>query len=228
MIQFNLLPDVKLQYVKAQRIKRTVVGSALIATAATFMLFLLLFLTVHLVQKKSMNDLNGDIKKYSSELKQTKDLNKILTIQNQLSSLGGLHDQKAVASRMFGLMQQVTPADVTINELNTDYAEGTISITGQAQGLNRVNTFADTLKFATFTTPESQQEKAFSDVVLSQFSRGESDTTYTITTAFNQALFSSASDITLTVPKTVTTRSVVEQPAAIFKAATDTNTQTSR
>ncbi len=226
MIQFNLLPDVKLEYVKAQRMKRTVITASLITTAASFGIFLLLALTVYVVQRKSLSDLNGDIKQYSTELKNTKDLNKILTIQNQLGALGGLHDRKAVVSRNFSLMQQVTPADVTINELTTDYEQGTIVITGQAPGLNRVNTFTDTLKFATFVTPETQQEKAFSNVVLSQFNRNATDTTYTITTSFNPALFSSVDQITLNVPRTITTRSVVEQPASLFQAPADGNTNT--
>ncbi len=229
MIQFNLLPDVKLEYVKAQRTKRTVVGGALIATGATFALFLLLFLTVHVVQKKSMNDLDKDIKEYSAELKGTKDLDKILTIQSQLGSLSPLHDQKAVSSRIFSLMQQVTPASVTINELTMDYAQGTINITGQAPGLNWVNTFADTLKFSTFTTPETQSQKAFTEVVMSQFSRNTTDTTYTLTAKLNATLFSSAGDITLNVPKTETTRSIVEQPKPIFRASeAETNNKADR
>lgn len=217
MIQFNLLPDVKLEFVKAQRTKRTVITSAFIATAASLGLFLLLFLTVHVIQKTSLSNLNSDIKKYSTELKQTPDLNKILTIQNQLSVLDGMHDDKSVSSRAFGFMQQVTPADITISELATDYALGTISITGQAASLDKVNTFTDTLKFATFTTAQAQKQKAFPNVVLSQFSRNEKDATYTITTGFAPALFSNADNISLEIPKTVTTRSVVEQPTDIFK-----------
>ncbi|HSH55222.1 MAG TPA: hypothetical protein VK983_00185 [Candidatus Limnocylindrales bacterium] len=231
MIQFNLLPDVKLEYAKAQRTKRTVIGAAAVATAASFGIFLLLFLTVHVVQRKSISDLNGDIKQYSQELKDTKDLNKILTIQNQLASVNGLHDKKAVASRVFDLTQQVTPADVTINELEADYIQNTISITGQAPALQRVNTFTDTLKFATFTTKQnSKAEKVFSNVVLSQFSRTDQDTTYTITASFSPELFSNAADISLTVPANkVTTRSVVEQPSSLFKApAETTNTTTNR
>lgn len=229
MIQFNLLPDVKLEYVKAQRTKRMVVSSALIATAASFALFLLLFLTVHVVQEKSLADLDKDIKKYSIELKQTPDLNKILTIQNQLGELNKLHDEKLIGSRAFTIMQQLTPADVTISEFTADYEQGVITITGQAPALTKVNTFTDTLKFATFSTKEIQQEKAFSQVVLTQFSRSEKDVTYSITTGFNPALFSGLNEIALNVPKTVTTRSVVQQPTDIFKKApAETNGQEPR
>lgn len=228
MIQFNLLPDVKLEYAKAQRTKRTVMGMALIATAASFTLFALLFLTVHVVQKNSISDLDKDIKKYSTELRDTPDLNKILTIQNQLGSIGGLHENKVVASRATIIMQQVTPATVTISTLLMDYEQGILTVSGETDGLDKVNTFIDSLKFATFDTKDERGQKPFTKVVLSQFSRDEEGTSYTITAAIDPELFSGRNDIELTVPKTPTTRSVLEQPTGIFKQTDSTNTQGTR
>lgn len=225
MIQFNLLPDVKIEFVKAQRTKRLVMGSAMIATATTFVIFLLLFLTVQGIQKKSISDLNADIKKNSDELKNTPDLNKILTIQSQLASLSDLHDQKIVASRMFNMMQQVTPIDVTISEHDVDFTANTMTITGETLTLDRVNTFIDTLKFAKFSSG-GEQKSAFTNVVLSQFGRNETGTTYTITLSFDQDLFKVDQNPTLVVPKTITTRSVIEQPTDIFKKTTGPTSST--
>ena len=94
MIQFNLLPDVKLEYVKAQRTKSTVISASFIAAGSAFAIFLLLFLIVNVVQRKSTSDLNKDIKKYHSQLTSTPDLAKIVTIQSQLKALPGLHEAK--------------------------------------------------------------------------------------------------------------------------------------
>lgn len=224
MIQFNLLPDVKLEYVKAQRTKRLVMSFAVIATVSSFVLFLLLFIAVHGVQKKGMGDLDSDIKKYSNELKAIPDLDKILTIQNQVGSLDGLHDNKVVASRIFGLVQQTTPADVTISDYGIDFTADTMTISGGAPSLDKVNTYVDTLKFATFTKDGASDAKAFSNVVLSQFGRSDVGTTYSVTLSYDPALFSSEQEIRLVIPRgTVTTRSVVEQPAALFQSVDTTN-----
>jgi Tfp pilus assembly protein PilN len=226
MIQFNLLPDVKVEFVKAQRTKRLVVGVALIATASSFVIFLLLFIAVNGVQKKSLSDVDGDIKQYSSELKSTTDLNKILTIQSQLGSLNKLHPAKFVSSRIFNIMQQTTPADVTISTDSVDFTANTMTITGAAQSLDRVNTFVDTLKFTSFVHKDNTQSKAFSDVVLAQFGRDDKGSSYTITLNVDPMLFSSSEDGTVIVPKTVTTRSVLNQPTDIFKKATTSNNAT--
>src|SRR5215467_2991209 len=100
MIQFNLLPDVKIQYLKAQRQKHLVVFISTIAIIAAIALFAFLVTFVDVLQKKNLSDLNADIQTNSNQLKSTPDLSKILTVQNQLKALPGLHDQKAVATRL--------------------------------------------------------------------------------------------------------------------------------
>lgn len=217
MIQFNLLPDVKIEFVRAQRTKRLVMGSAVIATASALALFLLLLVAVQGVQKQNLKDLNGDIQKYSSDLKSTPDINKILTIQNQLATLNGLHDQKVVASRIFDVMQQTTPLDVTISDHIVDFTADSMSITGSALSLDRVNTFVDTLKFTKFVHNDGTSTNAFSKVVMSQFGRDDKGSTYTVTLNFDPLIFSINEKGTIVVPKTVTTRSIVDQPTDIFK-----------
>lgn len=217
MIQFNLLPDVKIEYVRAQRTKRLVMGTAVIATLSTFALFLLLLIAVQGVQKQNIKSLNSDIKKYSSELESTPDLNKILTIQNQLAALNNLHNKKVVASRIFDVMQRTTPVEVTISDHLVDFTANKMSITGAAVSLDRVNTFVDTLKFTKFVHNDNSSSNAFSSVVLSQFGRDDKGSTYTITLAFDPGIFAIAEKGTVVVPTTVTTRSILGQPTDIFK-----------
>jgi len=217
MLQLNLLPDVKIEYIKTQRTKRLVFGTALIAMLAAGTVTLLLALVVYGVQKKNMNDLSSDVQKYSGQLKQTPDLNKILTIQDQLGALTGLHDQKVIASRVFLLAQQATPQGVTVSDFTTDFQANTISISGAASALDRVNTFTDTLKYANFDAGVGKTIHPFSNIVLSQFGRSENATTYTIALSFDPTVFSVKSTYNLIVPKQNTTDSVTGQPAEIFK-----------
>jgi hypothetical protein len=166
-----------------------------------------------------MSKLNDSISQKSSELKSTPDLNKILTIQNQLKALPDLHSQKIIASRVFAVAQQTTPPGVTISDFATDFTSNTMVITGAAQTLDRVNTFADTLKFATYSDGK-QSIKPFTSVVLAQFGRSEQSTTFSIDLNIDPALFAIKSTYNLTVPKQVTSVSVTDQPTEIFKQTT--------
>ncbi|MCA9326911.1 hypothetical protein KDA14_00095, partial [Candidatus Saccharibacteria bacterium] len=167
MVQFNLLPDVKLEFVKARRTKymMTFVSVVVGAVALAVLLFALFY--VNVVQRKSLNDLNKDIKSYSTELKNVEDLSKILTVQNQLNTLTSLHDKKPVSSRMFGYLTQLTPNQLSLTKLSVNFDESTMSISGTAPTLDPVYVFTDTLKSAQYTVEGSDtSSKPFSEVVL--------------------------------------------------------------
>ena len=222
MIQFNLLPDVKLQYIKAERQKHLVVSISAVASVAAVTLLVVLLLIVDVWQKKSMSDLDHDISTASTQLQNTPALDKILTVQNQLNALSTLHNQKPVVSRLFGYLQQVTPAAVDIATLNIDYSQNALTITGTAKTIDDVNTFADTLKYATYGDASSSatQTNAFSSVVLSSFSRSDKSATYTINANFDPTIFSETSNVILTVPKKITTRSILDQPSIFNNTST--------
>ena len=218
MIQLNLLPDVKLQYLKVRRTQRLVISISMLLIATSLVIFVLLIGTVDVFQKKNLSDLNRDINTYKHQLQTTPNLNKILTVQNQLQVLTSLHDQKPAASRLFGFLQQMTPSDASISQINIDYTQNTISVTGNANSLDVVNAFTDTLKFTTYKKTDGTSANAFSAVVLSQFSRSSSGATYTITASFDPTIFNSANNTSLTVPNIISTRSIVEQPTDLFQS----------
>lgn len=218
MIQFNLLPTVKLDYIKAHRSKQTTLVVAIAVGLSALAICILLFLVVNVVQKKHLSDLNKDIQTYSTQLQNTQDLEKVLTVQNQLNSLTSLHDAKPVASRLAGYLSQVTPAQASISSLKLDFSAHTIIMDGTADQLSSVNKYVDTLKFTTFTTKdETKKGNAFSNVVLSGFSRGEK-TTYSLSLSFDPAIFDGNQEVTLTVPRIITTRSETEKPSALFQS----------
>jgi Tfp pilus assembly protein PilN len=204
MIQFNLLPDVKQEFVKARRTKRLVTLTSIGVSGLAVFILLLMLVTVDVVQKKSMHDLNSDIAKYSSQLKAAPDLNKMLTVQNQLNTLTDLHDKKVVTSRLFGYISQITPAQATISNLSVDFTANTVTLTGEAPSIAVVNAYTDTLKATTYTTDTdgSHATQAFSDVVLASFGRDSKGATYNITFTFDPVIFSSGNNVKLSVPST--------------------------
>lgn len=217
MIQFNLLPDVKIAYLKTQRTKRTVILSSVIAAVVFLVILGLLFVSVQVVQKKTLKDVSKDIEKEMSALTATQDLDKILTIQNQLSSLPGLHDKKPIASRLFDYIVVVTPTNAKINKLDVDFSTNTISIAGTADSLSTINRFADSIKFATYKTASVSDVKPFSNVVTTPTLDATNKPSYIITFNFDVNLFSNTEQPTLSVPTIISNRSATEKPTNIFK-----------
>lgn len=213
MIQFNLLPDVKLAYIRTKQRKRlvTVISSSVIAVSLAVVV--LLFVFVNIAQKQHLNALSKDIDSQVKELQDTPNLSSILTVQNQLTVLPGLHDDKPVASRLFKYLSQVTPTETSISKLDIDFEAYTMKITGSSGSLNDINKLVDTLKFTEFSIgEETDVQRAFADVVLSSFGRTETAANFAIDLNFDPAIFDSADDIKLVVPETITTRSETEKP----------------
>lgn len=218
MIQFNLLPDIKIQYLKAKRQKHLVLFGSAVVMIASVTVLILLASYVFGVQKKSISDLTSDIETASEELQSTPDLNKILTVQNQLNVLPGLHNEKPVANRVFNYLNQATPVEASIARMEVDFAGSTMSLTGSANSLETINKFVDTLKFTNFTTSNNKESKpAFSDVVLATFGRDSDGANYTIDLSFDPEIFSEVVNVKLSVPNIITTRSEVEQPDVLFE-----------
>ncbi len=217
MIQFNLLPDVKLDYVKTRRTKRIAAMVAGSVAAGSLTILILLFIAVNVVQKARLNSLNNSIKEQTQTLKNTPNLNKILTVQNQLNSLGGLHAQKPQVIRLNGYLQQLTPAAASIAELQIDFSTTTVTLSGSANNLATVNKFVDTFKFTSFKYDTGEgvttAGQAYKDVVLSTFSVAKDNkASYQITFLYDPVIFDSSKTLTLVVPNTVTTRSATDKP----------------
>ncbi len=218
MIQFNLLPDVKLEHIKARRTKRFVILFSSCATGVLLAVVILLFTAVNVFQKTHLNDLNTDIKKYTSELENTPDITKVLTVQNQLNNIPALHDTKPVASRLFPYLTQITPDKLSVASVDISFETQTISIKGAADAISTINKFADTLKFTKYTASiDLVETKAFSNVVLSSFGKAETGATYSIDFKFDPTIFDSLREIKLVVPNIVTTRSETEKPTDLFQ-----------
>lgn len=215
-VQFNLLPDVKLEFNRQQRTKRLVYLASGLSVVIALALFIISFASVNILQKKLLSDANGNIISYSNKLKNIPNLDKVLTIQNQLNSLPGLHQKKHVVSRLFDYLPQVMPANVHVGKLNMDTTANTITIIGTADTIESVNKFVDTLKFTTFIVGQDQStsKSAFLSVVLTKVDRNDKGASYTIDTSFDPALFDASQNVSLVVPNETTTRSILNTPDA--------------
>ena len=228
MIQINLLPNVKTKYIKTEHTKHLVLLSTIIISIAALALIIVMGAIVYGVQNVRLNSLSSDIKTNSAKLQQTNQLDKILTIQNQLNSLPSLHSQKPVTTRLFAFLQEITPNDVQISGFTIDFSASTIDIQGTAPSLDAINQFVDTLKFTEYTTDQNQNKtSAFSNVVLTDFSRDSSGASYTIDMNFDPTIFSSQNNVvTMSVPSITSTRSEIDVPNSLFNSQPDDNNNT--
>ena len=228
-VQFNLLPDVKLKYIKTERTRKSVISLSVIVSVVSFAIFLILFLTVNVVQKAQLSSAKAEVDKASKKLQENKELAPAVTVQNQLDSLVTLHQGKHISSRIFTYLPQVTPTSVNISGLTMDFATNSMTITGTADNHQSVNKFIDTLKYTTYKVGNEGAQKAFTSVIESNFGIGSGNVTYGLNVQFDPKLF--ANDILdgsgkaqapmLSVPSLTTTRSNPGTTGPIFTQPPD-------
>lgn len=218
-LEFNLLPDVKMAYVKAARTRSLVIMTSALVSAGALALLIIVFFGVDIVQKSQLTKADKSIASYTSQLKAIPNVNKIVTVQNQLQSLVGLHQAKHISSRLFTYLPAVTPTKAHVNSIKLDLSASTMEINGTADSHQTINTFIDTLKFTKYKVgSDSSTKSAFPSVLEAAFSLDSNQTSasYTINATFDPVLFSNPADgqtATLVVPNLTSTRSVVEDPA---------------
>lgn len=217
-IQFNLLPDVKQRYIDAQRSRKTVTAIAVLVSAATVVVFVTMLSIVYGVNKLQLSSADNGIKNYEQQLNKIPDLNKILTVQNQLASLTGLHQNKHVSSRLFDYLTQITPTQVNMGRMQIDFAANTMQISGTADSQKTVNIFIDTLKFTTYKIDgKDTAKKAFPSVIESSFGLDQKGANYSLSVQFDPALFINSQNTSLNVPADLaTTRSVIDDPSNVL------------
>lgn len=189
-VQFNLLPDIKLQYVKSQQTRNKVISLAVLAGSVALGIFLILLIFTAVIQKKQLSDADKQIAAQTADIKSIDGIEKVLTVQNQLTTLSGLHQNKHISSRIFGYLSQLTPPNVSLGRLSLDFSTNTLVLEGTANSQATVNTFIDTLKFTKYqigSTDSSHQ--AFPSVVESSFSIIPPKVSYALNVQFDPKLF---------------------------------------
>jgi len=222
MIALNLLPDVKKQFLKAQKLRNTIFTISLIVCASAVGAVIIGFVVVGGMRYQiSKND--ARLSELQQEFKGIENLSQILTIRNQANALPGLHAQKPVADRLFPLVELSTPSDVSLGEVTVDFEEGTIEITGITDDFQSMNVYVDTLKNTTFTAvskdvpqdsqtnTEPESKVIFSEIITEQ-GVSETGVGFTVTMNFDSGIFNSESTVSFSVPDKETTQSVRNSP----------------
>jgi len=176
MIQINLLPDVKREYLNSQQTKHVVIIGAVASSVFALAIVTMLFVYVRILQPQHRANLQKDIDKSLRELKSDNNAVKVVTVQGALEQLPALQDKKMMSSYLFNYFNSFTPQGVTYNDVKFDSAAGTLVLTGTTSSYERANTLANNLKSAKFTYTDNDAEQTitpFSSIVFNGLSRQE-------------------------------------------------------
>ena len=148
MIEINLLPNVKRELLKTRAMRNRVisisflVGGASIAAVVVLALILGSQIAAEAVQ-------NGVIKDRNDKLMAVEDLNKVVTIQNQLTKINEQHSGKKINSRILDVVtavNPVTPNNVSFSDIKVNPESKTITLEGSAvNGYSALETLKKTI-----------------------------------------------------------------------------------
>jgi len=151
VIEINLIPDVKRELLRAQRMRAAVISASIITSIIAGGVVVMFLLYIYGVQNVRGAILDGQITSGSKKLAEVEDLSKMVTIQNQLAQISVLNGQKNMDSRLFDVLAGVIPPDpngVQISQVTIDAATKTIRIEGQTRGYDSMEVFKKTLDSA--------------------------------------------------------------------------------
>lgn len=148
MIEINLLPNVKRELLKTRAMRNRVisisflVGGASIAAVVVLALIFGSQIAAEAVQ-------NGVIKDRNDKLMAVEDLNKVVTIQHQLTKINEQHSGKKINSRVFDVVTAVNPVapnNVSFSDIKVNPESKTITLEGSAvNGYSALETLKKTI-----------------------------------------------------------------------------------
>jgi Tfp pilus assembly protein PilN len=230
MIELNLLPDVKLQYVHAQKQRRRVISIVSIGGIAAVGLVVVFALYVYAVQPVRGLVTDNAIKDANKQLSAIPDLNNYLTLQQQLDALPALHASKPIYSRIISYLPTLNPSapnsvHITRLAIDTTIDAHTIKLDAYAQTYTAATVFESTLKSAQFTytngattqTTPLFKSADITNTAIGQDSNGNPVTTFTVTLTVADPIFAFSSTNTgISVPNKNATNSAAGVPSEVF------------
>ena len=148
MIEINLLPNVKRELLKTRVMRNRVisisflVGGVSIAAVVVLALILGSQFAAEAVQ-------GGVIKDRNDKLMAVEDLNKVVTIQHQLTKINEQHSGKKINSRIYDVVTAVNPVapnNVSFSDIKVNPGSKTITLEGSAvNGYSALETLKKTI-----------------------------------------------------------------------------------
>lgn len=229
MIQINLLPDIKQELIKAQRVRNYVISLSIIVGLASVGIAALLGLLVG-VQMARDSFADSQIDSEYEKLSSTPDATKIVTIQNQLSQISTLQNTRSMNSRIFDVLLAVNPSEpntVKYTSVKTNLADKTLTVDGTANDYSAVDILKKTISNAKLSiqrdgeTSESAlvNEIKDGDTSLGEDAEGKRIVRFSLTLSYVEGLFDNSikkAEVVLPQGRVDVTDSRKGVPASLF------------
>jgi hypothetical protein len=144
MINVNLIPDSKLQGIKAKRSKQAVQSLSVIVMIVSVALPIVFFIFDFALTKaidSKQNKIDGLVAKFETE----EDVQRILTVQNQLNSLPEAEENTFKMSNLLSVIEYSTPGEVALLGVTALNVDGSFEFQVNARSIQAANAFIDTL-----------------------------------------------------------------------------------
>ena len=222
MIQLNLLPDIKKEFINAQKTRAVVMSSSIMVTIVAVGLAVLMFVYVTFLQQLQITLATNDIKDKEKQLSSVQDLSKYLTVQNQLLALPELHASKGIYSRLLAFLPVLNPNapnNVALTKLQLVALDKQVNFTGSTASFESLNVFVDTLRNAEVSykdaSSEQQKSKMFESIMVQNSNidklNGKSSVSFTVIAQYVEPAFDAHNtEVTASVPNIKTSQSVTE------------------
>lgn len=180
MISINLLPDIKKDLLRVRRERNLVVTVSVIAVGVSVGILLVLGATLGgmtVAKMATESSIESNEKKIDDAIKNDQ-LNRYLTIQNQLSQIDGLKDGQQIYSRLMDYLVALNPAapnNATLQNVilsssgassssSSSSADGiTVTLEGSTADFASLNVYKNTLINAQISYEEESDDDADTD-----------------------------------------------------------------
>ena len=148
MIEINLLPNVKRELLKTRAMRNRVISISFLVGGASIVAVVVLALILG-SQIAAEAVQNGVVKDRNDKLMAVEDLNKVVTIQHQLTKINEQHSGKKINSRIFDVVTAVNPVapnNVSFSDIKVNPESKTITLEGSAvNGYSALETLKKTI-----------------------------------------------------------------------------------
>lgn len=232
MIEINLIPQVKRELLKTRSLRNKVISvSILIGGASIAVVVVLAVLFGGQIATEAIQD--GGIKDRADRLTSVEDVNKVVTIQNQLTKITSQHESKKINSRFFDLIAAINPAapnNVTFSNIKVDPSSRTLTLEGSAEsGYTALETLKKTILSTTIKTVKNgdTSEVALTDNIeggetsFGENTEGKKVLQFSFSFSYPDALTAAVNDGTITIATPNTKIDVTDSrrgvPNSLFK-----------